>query len=114
MEWAGTLIKFSSYLHKPVLKLLSSVSRKKKYSPEKTKQNVDISISAQEGSVEIWCDKQQSRFNVILEFKNNNSFAVEVDRIETTGYLSNGASMKAFDLVGARLERNKKENFHDS
>ena len=77
------------------------------YSPKRTKENVEVSISAQEGSVELWCDECQSSFKVILEFKNNNPFPIEIDRVEISGHLKN-ASMKAFELFGARLEKNKK------
>ncbi len=81
------------------------------YSPKRTIKNVDVSISAQEGTVELWCDKIQSMFKVILEFKNNNPFPIEIDRVEASGRLHN-ASMKAFDLFGAKLEKNKKVNLY--
>ena len=81
------------------------------YLPKRTKENVEISVSAQEGSVELWCDKLQSRFNVILEFKNNNPFPIEIDRVEIYGQLNN-ASMKAFELFGAKVRKNKKVNLY--
>jgi len=81
------------------------------YSPKRTKENVEVSISAKEGSVELWCDKCQSSFKVILEFKNNNPFPIEIDRVEISGKLHT-ASMKALELFGAKLEKNKKVNFY--
>lgn len=81
------------------------------YSPKRTKENVEVFISAQEGSVQVWCDKCQSCFKVILEFKNNNPFPIEIDRVEIYGQL-HIASMKAVELFGAKLEKNKKVNFY--
>lgn len=81
------------------------------YSPKRTRENVEVSISAKEGSVELWCDKCQSCFKVILEFKNNNPFSIEIDRVEVSGQLHT-ASMKAFELFGARLEKKKEVNLY--
>ncbi len=61
--------------------------------------------------MEIWCDKCQSKFKVILEFKNSNPFPIEIDRVEISGYL-HSASMEAVELFGAKLEKNKKVNFY--
>jgi hypothetical protein len=80
------------------------------YSPERTKENVEVSISATEGSVELWCDREQAAFKVRLEFKNNNPFPIEIDRIEASGRLHT-ASVKAFDLFGGKIEQNKKTVF---
>jgi len=77
------------------------------YSPERTKRNIDVIVSAEEGSVEVWCDKRQSKFTVTLGFRNNNPFPIEIDRVGISGYLS-GVSMKAFELFGAKVEANKK------
>jgi len=108
MEWIDIFVKSSSHLYKFVSHLLSYFSRKKKYSPEKTKQNIEVSISAQEGSIEMWCDKYQSMFKVILEFKNNNPFSIEIDRVEISGYTYSGASVEAIELFGERIEAHKK------
>ena len=81
------------------------------YSPERTVKNVEVFISAQEGSVEIWCDEAQASFKVIPEFKNSNPFPIDIDRVEISGQLQN-ASMKAFELLGAKLEKNKKVNLY--
>jgi len=67
-------------------------------------------VSAQEGSVEVFCDKYQSKFTVILDFKNNNPFPIEIDRIEISGDVSS-ASMKAIELLGAKIEPDKKDKF---
>lgn len=81
------------------------------YSPKRTKEKVEVSISAQEGSVEFWCDKRQSCFNVILEFKNNNPFPIEIDRVEISAQL-HSTSIKAFELFGAKLKNNSKANIY--
>jgi hypothetical protein len=80
------------------------------YSPERTKRNVEVIVSAQEGSVEVWCNKYQSKFRVILDFRNNNPFPIEIDRVEISGYL-HSASMKAIELFGAKIEAHKKVIF---
>jgi hypothetical protein len=80
------------------------------YSPERTKKHVEVSVSAQEGSVEIFCDKCQSKFRVILDFRNNNPFPIEIDRIEISGNISS-ASIKAMELFGAEIKPDKKQNF---
>ena len=103
MEWGiDILLKLISHLPKIISFWL--------YSPERTKRNVEVYVSAQEGSVEVWCDKCQSMFKVILEFRNNNPFPIEIDRVEMSGYL-HSASMKAIELFGAKIEANKKTNF---
>ena len=80
------------------------------YSPERTKKHVDVSISAQEGSVQVFCDECQSKFAVTIDFRNNNPFPIEIDRIEISGNVSS-ASMKAVELFGAEIGPNKKNNF---
>ena len=80
------------------------------YSPERTKKHVEVSVSAQEGSVDVYCDKFQSKFIVTLDFKNNNLFPVEIDRIEISGNISS-ASMKAIELFGAKIEPDIKHKF---
>lgn len=81
------------------------------YSPERTKSNIGVFISAQQGTVEVWCDKCQSKFNVILEFENKNPFAIEIDRVEISARLQN-ASMETVDLFGSRLETNKRAKLY--
>lgn len=66
-------------------------------------------MSAQEGTVEVWCDKYQSQFNIILDVRNNNPFPIEVDRVEATGYI-HSASMKAIDLFGVEIKAHQKAN----
>jgi len=103
MEWGiDILLKLISHLPKIISFWL--------YSSERTKRNVEVYVSAQEGSVEVWCDKCQSMFKVILEFRNNNPFPIEIDRVGISGYL-HSASMKAIELFGAKIEANKKVNF---
>ncbi|MGD0077481.1 MAG: hypothetical protein ABSB91_02510 [Sedimentisphaerales bacterium] len=108
MEWIDTIIKVSSHLYNLLSRLLSFFNRKKKYSPEKTKQNIEVSISAQEGSIEMWCDKYQSMFRVYLEFSNNNPFPIEIDRVEVSGYTYSSASVEAINLFGEKIEAHKK------
>jgi hypothetical protein len=108
MDWIGTLVKYSSHLYEFASNLFSFFSRKKKYSPEKTKQNVEVSISAQEGSIEIWCDKYQSMFRIYLDFKNDNPFPIEIDRVEVSGNTYSSASVEAIELFGERIEAHKK------
>lgn len=81
------------------------------YSPERTKKNVEVFVSAQEGSVEVWCDKIQSNFSLWVEVKNNNPFPIEIDRAEASGYLHN-ARLKALNLIGIRLKRGESKSLH--
>jgi hypothetical protein len=81
------------------------------YSPKRTKANVEVFISAQQGSVEVWCDKCQSKFNVMPEFENKNPFPIEIDRVEISAQLHN-ASMKAVNIIGATLETNQRAKLY--
>ncbi len=100
MGWVKDIFfKFVPHLPKIIISWL--------YPPERIKKNVEVSVSGQEGSVEIWCDNYQSNFKVILEFRNNNPFPIEIDRVEALGYL-HSASMKAVELFGAKIQANGK------
>lgn len=81
------------------------------YSPEKTKGNVDVSISARAGSVEVWCNKSQTKFSLWIEFKNNNTFPLEIDRAEASGIL-NSAYLTAINLFGMPLKKGESCSLH--
>ena len=81
------------------------------YSPEKTKGNVDVSISARTGSVEIWCDKSQAKFSLWVEFKNDNAFPIEIDRAEASGILYS-ARLTATNLFGIPLKKGESGSLH--
>jgi hypothetical protein len=80
------------------------------YSPKRTKRNTKVSISANEGSVEFYCDKYNAAFNIWLEFDNQNPFPIEIDRIELSGNV-HSASVKAFEFLGARIKEKKQYRF---
>lgn len=69
-----------------------------------------------DGSVEFWCDKSQPLFKIIIEFKNNNPFPIEVDRIEINGWIYAATNhvvvIKAFELFGGKIGKNEKRNFY--
>jgi len=81
------------------------------YSPKRTKENIEISISAQEGSVEVWCDKEQAKFSLWIQFNNNNPFPIEIDRTEASGNLYT-ARLKAINLFGRRLKKGESASLH--
>ena len=81
------------------------------YSPKQTKENMEVSISAQEGSVEVWCDKAQAKFSLWIQFKNNNPFPIEIDRTEASGNLYT-ARLKAINLFGRRLKKGESASLH--
>ncbi len=81
------------------------------YKPEKTIKRIDVNILAKEGSVEIWCDKAQAKFSLWIQFKNNNSFPIEIDRSEASGYLYT-AHLKAINLFGKRLKKGESATLH--
>lgn len=81
------------------------------YSPKRTKENMEVSISAQEGSVEVWCDKEQAKFSIYVQFKNNNPFFIEIDRAEALGSLCT-ARLKAINLFGRRLKKGESASLH--
>jgi hypothetical protein len=81
------------------------------YSPERTKEHVEVSISAQQGSVELWCDKAQSKFSLWIQFKNNNPFPIEIDRIVANGDLYT-AHVEAINIIGGRLEKGESDKLH--
>ena len=81
------------------------------YSPKRTKENIEISISAQEGSVEVWCDKEQAKFSLWIQFNNNNPFPIEIDRSEAIGSFCT-ARLKAINLFGMRLNKGESNSLH--
>ena len=81
------------------------------YSPKRTKENMEVSISAQEGSVEVWCNKEQAKFSLWIQFKNNNPFPIEIDRTEASGNLYT-ANLKAINLFGGRLKKSESASLH--
>lgn len=81
------------------------------YSPKRTKENVEVSISAKEGSVEVWCDKAQAMFSLWIQFNNNNPFPIEIDRTEASGNLYT-ARLKAINLFGRRLKKGESASLH--
>ena len=81
------------------------------YSPEKTKRNVHVSVSARAGSVEVWCDKAQAKFSIWVEFKNNNAFPIEIDRAEASGTL-HAARLTATNLFGMPLKKGESGSLH--
>lgn len=75
------------------------------YSPERTDRNVDVSISANESSIQIWC--VQNEFQVQVEFRNNNPFPIEIDRLIIRGdYYS--AELIATENFGTRIRPKEK------
>lgn len=81
------------------------------YSPERTKENVEVSISAKDGSVEVWCDKAQAKLSLWIQFNNNNPFPIEIDRTEASGNLYT-ARLKAINLFGKRLKKTESALLH--
>lgn len=79
------------------------------YNPDKTKQRIEVDVSAQEGSVEVWCNKDQVKFKIYIQFKNNNPFPIEIDRSEVFGNL-HAAQLKASNLFGLKLGKGKSDS----
>jgi len=75
------------------------------YSPKRTARNIDISISASDSSIEIWC--VQNQFCVRVEFRNNNPFPIEVDRLIVKGSYSNDV-LVATERFGVKIAPKKK------
>ena len=78
------------------------------YKPERTLSHIDVEVSAQEGSVEIWCDKTQARFSIIVQFRNNNPFPIDIDRAEASANLHT-AHFKAINFFGAKIKESRSE-----
>jgi len=81
------------------------------YSPKRTKEKVEVSISAQQGSVELWCDKAQAKFSLWIQFNNNNPFPIEIDRTEASGNFYT-AHLKAINIFGTRLKKGQSTSLH--
>lgn len=81
------------------------------YSSKRTKGKVEVSISAREGSVEVWCNKAQAKLSLWVQFKNNNPFPIEIDRVEALASFYT-AQMKATNLFGIRLKRGGSDSLH--
>src|SRR4030067_2958261 len=77
------------------------------YSPERTDRNVDVSISANESSIQIWCI--QNEFQVQVEFRNNNPFPIEIDRLVVKGHYYT-VTLTASEKFGIRIMPKKKTN----
>lgn len=78
------------------------------YKPERTMKHISVNVSAQEGSVEIWCDKKQAHFSIIIDFRNNNPFVIEIDRAEASANLHT-AQLKAINFFGVKIDKGKTE-----
>ena len=74
------------------------------FKPERTTRQLDIDISAQEGSIEIWCDRSHARFAIIIQFRNNNPFPIEIDRAEASASLHT-ARFKAINIFGIKIKK---------
>lgn len=72
------------------------------YKPKRTKEEIKVGVSAQSGSVEVWCDKEQAHMSVYVEFTNNNPFPIDIDRCWVSGSIHT-AQMKALNLVGTKI-----------
>jgi len=72
------------------------------YKPQRTTKNITFSVSAKDGSVEVWCDEQQSKFKIIIDIKNDNPFPIEIDRAEASASLYT-ARLKALNLFGVQV-----------
>ncbi len=79
------------------------------YKPKRTTEHLSIDVSAQEGSVEIWCDKSQARFSMIVQIRNGNPFDIEIDRAEVSARLHMG-QLKASNFFGAKVQKGKVES----
>ena len=77
------------------------------YSPERTDRNVDVSISANESSIQIWCI--QNEFQVQVEFRNNNPFPIEIDRLMVKGHYYT-VTLTASEKFGIRIMPKKKDS----
>ena len=78
------------------------------YKPERTLSHINVEVSAQEGSVEIWCDKTQARFSIIVQFRNDNPFPVDIDRAEASANLHT-AHFKAINFFGINVKEKRTE-----
>jgi hypothetical protein len=74
------------------------------YKPERTLRYVKAEILARQGSVEVWCDKEQARFRLWVQFTNDNAFPVEIDRVIASGNL-HAAHLEASNLMGTNLRK---------
>lgn len=75
------------------------------YSPKRTDKNIDVSISASDSSIEIWCGQRE--FRIRPEFRNNNPFPIEVDRLEIKGSLDS-VRLTATQNFGTEIPPKKK------
>ena len=75
------------------------------YSPKRTERNVDVSISANESSIQILCI--QNEFQVQVEFRNNNPFPIEIDRLIVNGHYYT-VTLTASEKFGIRIMPKKK------
>lgn len=113
-------MQFALDILKKIIAYLPQVFNWWLYSSERTKKNIDVTIHNKDGSVEFCCDEQNPYFRISIEFKNNNPFPIEIDRIRIHGWmpgaLKNGAIseialIKAFELMGGRIDKNQKRDF---
>jgi hypothetical protein len=79
------------------------------YKPKRTKNLIEVDVSAQDGSVEIWCDRPQARFSITVQFRNNNPFPIEIDRAEASARLHT-AKFKAINFFGLKITEGKTES----
>lgn len=74
------------------------------YSPRRTEANIEVSISASESSIEIWCS--QNQFRVRVGFRNSNPFPIEIDRLVVRASY-HSATLVAKERFGARIAPKK-------
>jgi len=74
------------------------------YKPERTLQHIKAEILAHQGSVEVWCDREQAKFCLWVQFKNDNPFPVEIDRVIASGNL-HAVHLEASNLMGTHLKK---------
>jgi len=79
------------------------------YKPERTTENIYCTVSAREGSVELYCDRQQSNFSIWVDVRNNNSFPIEIDRAKVSGHI-HSARLTALNLFGLHLKKGESKS----
>ena len=80
------------------------------YSEEKTKKNIKINISAQEGTCEIICGESPT-FKIWVEIHNGNVFSIDVDRILFEGNFGYSAQLYSDNLIGGLISSNTSDRF---
>jgi hypothetical protein len=81
------------------------------YKPERTLRNITVDISARQRSTEILCDREQAKFSLWIQFKNDNPFPVEIDRLIASGNLHT-AHLEASNLLGTHIKKGECASVH--